>query len=112
DVSNEPDKVRNAYGRNDFGQRLLLCRRLLEVGVSFVTCQYGDWDNHSNLFSKLKDTQMPKFDQGLTALINDLDEHGLLDSTMVIEPHQVLHTNTGRPIQLVNGGKPIKELFG
>jgi uncharacterized protein (DUF1501 family) len=146
-----------------------------------VTCYYGGWDHHTKIFTALKEKHMPKFDQGLSALIQDLDERGLLDSTLVIalgefgrtpkvnkdagrdhwphamsvlmagagtprgfvlgatdakgyyasedvhspedfactlyskmgiDPHQVLHTNTGRPVQLVNGGKPIKELFG
>jgi hypothetical protein len=181
DLSKEDAKTRDAYGRTDFGQRLLLARRLVEVGVSFVTCYYGGWDHHTKLFSALKEKHMPKFDQGLAALIQDLDARGLLDSTLVIalgefgrtpkvnkdagrdhwphamsvlmagagtprgfvlgatdakgyyasedvhspedfactlyskmgiDPHQVLHTNTGRPVQLVNGGKPIKELFG
>jgi len=47
DISKESDKVRESYGRNDFGQRLLLARRLVEVGVSFVTVYYGGWDHHT-----------------------------------------------------------------
>src|SRR5437868_5895773 len=58
DISKESDKTRDAYGRNDFGQRLLLCRRLVEVGVSFVTCYYGGWDYHAKDFSSLKDNPM------------------------------------------------------
>ncbi|HSH94730.1 MAG TPA: DUF1501 domain-containing protein, partial [Roseimicrobium sp.] len=50
DISKEPEKVRDSYGRNDLGQRLLLCRRLVEVGVSFVTCNYGGWDHHKDIF--------------------------------------------------------------
>src|SRR5205085_11723608 len=46
DVSKENEKTRDAYGRTDFGQRLVLARRLVEVGVSFVTCYYGGWDHH------------------------------------------------------------------
>ncbi|MBI3878321.1 MAG: DUF1501 domain-containing protein [Verrucomicrobia bacterium] len=179
DVTREPDKVRDLYGRTDFGQRLLLCRRLVEVGVSWVTCYFGGWDHHAKIFSSMKDTYMPKFDQGLAGLITDLNQRGLLDSTLVlalgefgrtpivnkdggrdhwphamsifmagagcprgavigatdvkgayasenvhspedfactlytklgIDPHQVLYTNTGRPVTLVNGGEPIKEL--
>jgi uncharacterized protein (DUF1501 family) len=180
DISSEPDPVRDRYGRNDLGQRLLLCRRLVEVGVSFVTCYYGGWDHHTNIFKALKDSHMPKFDQGLAALVNDLDDRGLLDQTLVIalgefgrtpkinkdggrdhwphamsvlmagagiprgqvvgatdakgyyasenvyapedfastiytkmglDPRQVLHTHSGRPVQLVRNGKPISELF-
>ena len=84
DVSKEDEKTRDAYGRTDFGQRLLLARRLVEVGVSFVTCYYGGWDHHTKIFSGLKEKHMPKFDQGVAALIQDLDERGLLDSTLVI----------------------------
>lgn len=180
DVSKEPIKVRESYGMTDFGQRLLLARRLVEVGVSFVVAYYGGWDHHRGIFKTMKDEAGPKLDKSLAALINDLDDRGLLDSTLVIclgefgrtpkvnkdagrdhwpgamsvlmagagiprgqiigatdpkgyyaaeniyspedfavslytklgiDPHQILHTNTGRPVQLVNGGKPIKELF-
>jgi hypothetical protein len=180
DLSREPEKTREKYGHHDFGQRLLLCRRLVEVGVSFVTCYYGGWDHHEKIFSALKDERMPKFDQGMSALIEDLDQRGLLERTLVIalgefgrtpkvnekggrdhwphamsvlmagagvprggvvgatdakgyyasedvhspedfactlytkmgiDPHQILHSNTGRPVPLVNGGSPIRQLF-
>jgi len=180
DVSKEPTALRESYGMNDFGQRLLLARRLAEVGVSFSVVYYGGWDHHRGIFKTMKDEAGPKMDQGVAALINDLDSRGMLDSTLVIclgefgrtpkvnkdagrdhwpgamnvlmagagiprgqvvgatdpkgyyaaeniyspedfavslytklgiEPHQVLHTNNGRPVQLVNGGRPIKELF-
>ncbi|MBM3877677.1 MAG: DUF1501 domain-containing protein [Verrucomicrobia bacterium] len=180
DLSREPEKVRELYGMTDFGQRLLLARRLVEVGVSWVTAYNGGWDHHEGIFKTLKDSAMPKLDQGLAGLITDLDQRGLLDSTLVlclgefgrtpkvnerggrdhwphamsifmagagcprgavigatdwkgayanenvhspedfacsiytklgIDPHQVLHTNTGRPVALVNGGEPIRELF-
>ncbi len=180
DISKEPEKTRELYGKTDFGQRLLLARRLVEVGVSFVTCYYGGWDHHKEIFKTLKKDHMPKFDQGLAALISDLDQRGMLENTLVIalgefgrtpkinkdvgrdhwphamsvamagagiprgqvigatdvkgyyasenvhspedfaaslytkmgiDPTQVMHTNTGRPVQLVNGGHPIKELF-
>lgn len=180
DIERESDKVREAYGRNDFAQRLLLARRLVEVGVSFVTVYTGGWDHHTKIFESYRGSIIKTFDQGVSALISDLDERGLLDNTLVIalgefgrtpkvnkdagrdhwpgamsvlmagakiprghvvgatdakgyyasesvykpedfaaslytkmgiDPAQVLHTNTGRPIQLVNGGRLIKELF-
>jgi hypothetical protein len=180
DIHSESDKVREAYGRNDFAQRLLLARRLVDVGVSFVTVYYGGWDHHTKIFDAYKGNHMKSLDQGLATLISDLDERGLLDNTLVIclgefgrtpkvnkdagrdhwpgamsvlmagagvprgavvgatdskgyyaaenvykpedfaatlytkmgiDPNQVLHTNTGRPIQLVNGGRLMKELF-
>jgi uncharacterized protein (DUF1501 family) len=159
---------------------LLLARRLVEVDVSWVTVYSGGWDHHTKLFESYKGESVKKMDSGVAALISDLDQRGLLDSTMVlmlgefgrtpkvnkdagrdhwphamsvlmagagiprgqvigatdakgyyaaenvyrpedfaaslytkmgINPTQVLHTNTGRPIQLVNNGRLIKELF-
>lgn len=84
DISKESDKVREAYGRNDFAQRLLLARRLVEVGVSFVTVYNGGWDHHTKIFDAFKGKQAQAVDQGLSALITDLSERGLLDNTMVI----------------------------
>jgi len=180
DIHQEPEAVREKYGQNDLGQRLLMARRLTEVGVSFVTVYYGGWDNHTNLFERFKGSFMGKLDQGLAALIDDLHERGSAENTMVIclgefgrtpkvnkdagrdhwphamsvimsgagipggqivgatdakgfyasdnvhspedfaaslytkmgiDPHQTLYQATGRPVRLVNGGKPIKELF-
>jgi len=84
DISQEPDAVRDAYGRNDVGQRLLLARRLTEAGVPFVTVYYGGWDHHEKIFPKLKDEALPKTDQGVAALINDLHQRGTLDNTLVV----------------------------
>jgi hypothetical protein len=180
DIDSESEKVREAYGRNDFGQRLLLARRLVEVGVSFITVYSGGWDHHTKIFEAYRGNLVKNLDQGVSALISDLDERGLLDNTMVvllgefgrtpkvnkdagrdhwpgamsvlmagakiprgqivgatdakgyyasesvykpedfaaslytkmgIDPAQVLHTSTGRPVQLVNNGRLIKELF-
>jgi hypothetical protein len=83
DISKEPESVRAMYGRNDFGQRLLLARRLVEAGVSFVTCYSGGWDHHTNLFKSYKGSKLGELDQGLSALLVDLDRRGLLESTLV-----------------------------
>ncbi|MFM8618377.1 MAG: DUF1501 domain-containing protein [Opitutaceae bacterium] len=180
DLNREDAQVRDAYGRHDFGQRLLLARRLVEVGVSWLTVYSGGWDHHTKLFDAYRGEQVRKLDQGVAALINDLDARGLLDTTLVlllgefgrtpkvnkdagrdhwphamsvlmagagvprgqvvgatdakgyhaseniyrpedfaasiytkmgVDPAQMLHTNTGRPVQLVNNGRLIKELF-
>jgi uncharacterized protein (DUF1501 family) len=180
DINKESDEVRDLYGRNVVGQRLLLCRRLIQVGASFVTYQYGGWDHHGDIFNAMMKRHAPRWDQGLAALITDLDRLGMLDNTMVISlgefgrtptinkgagrdhwPHAMsvlmagagipggqvvgatdvkgyhasenvhspedfaasvytkmgidhtleMHTNTGRPIRLVYGGTPIKQLF-
>ena len=181
DIDMESKKVRELYGRNDFGQRLLLARRLSEVGVSFVTVYNGGWDHHTKIFQDGFKKKINTVDLGMSALINDLHERGQLDNTLVlllgefgrtpkinkdagrdhwphamsvlvagagvpagqiigetdvkgyyasdkiyspedfacsiytkmgINPKMILHTNTGRPLPIVNGGSPIKELFG
>jgi hypothetical protein len=180
DIHSEEKTVREEYGRNDFAQRLLLARRLVEVGVSFVTVYYGGWDHHTKIFDAYKGDHLKRLDQSLAALITDLDRRGLLENTLVltlgefgrtpkinkdggrdhwpgamsvlmagagvprggvvgatdpkgyyasenvyrpedfaaslytkmgIDHAQVLHTTTGRPVQLVNNGRLIKELF-
>ena len=82
-IEREPDALRAAYGRNPLGQRLLLARRLVEAGVPFITVNDGGWDHHSNIFGALRD-RLPSWDSSVAALINDLDERGLLETTMVI----------------------------
>jgi hypothetical protein len=84
DIALEDDKTRERYGRNDFGQRLLLARRLTEVGVPFVTVYYGGWDHHRDIFNTMKKSALPKLDQGLAALMTDLQERGSLDNTLVV----------------------------
>ena len=80
------DSTRERYGRNRVGQGLLLARRLVESGVRFVTVKgyvrYG-WDHHPEVFPRLR-TEVPPYDQGYAALLNDLDERGMLDDTLVI----------------------------
>ncbi|HQW28763.1 MAG TPA: DUF1501 domain-containing protein [Verrucomicrobiales bacterium] len=180
DVSQEPEDVRAKYGRNDFGQRLLLARRLTEVGVPFVNVYSGGWDDHRGLFENYKKNKAEQLDTGVSALIQDLADRGTLDNTMVIllgefgrtpkinkdagrdhwsfamsvlmagagipggqivgatdvkgyyaneniyapedfatslytkmgiDPTAILHDTNNRPVQLVNNGRLIKELF-
>lgn len=82
DISKEDPAVRDRYGRNTAGARMLLARRLVEAGTRFVTLTYGGWDMHNNIENGIK-SQVPALDQGFAALIEDLDERGLLDSTLV-----------------------------
>ncbi len=82
DIEKEDPKVRDAYGRNTAGARMLLARRLVEAGVRFVTLTYGGWDHHDGIERQMKN-QVPALDQGLSTLISDLDQRGLLDSTLV-----------------------------
>lgn len=83
DIHSEPDAVRDRYGRHSFGQRALLARRLVEAQVPFVTLYEGGWDHHRELFPALK-KKMPPFESAIAALIEDLDERGLLDQTLVV----------------------------
>jgi hypothetical protein len=179
-IQREDPKVRERYGRNDMAQRFLLARRLVEVGVSWVTVNWGGWDTHGELEKTYKGDMLKTLDQGVSALLADLHERGLLDTTLVlllgefgrtpkinekggrdhwphamsvlmagagipggqivgatdakgynasetvyrpedfaasiytkmgIDPNQTLHTNTGRPVHLVNNGRLIRELF-
>ena len=82
DINKEDAALRDKYGRNSAGARMLLARRLVEAGTRFVTLTYGGWDMHSNIEGSIKG-QVPALDQGFAALIEDLDQRGLLDTTLV-----------------------------
>jgi uncharacterized protein (DUF1501 family) len=84
DMDREPEKTREAYGRNTFGQSCLLARRLIEAGVQFVTVTDGGWDTHQNNFKSLKERKLPVLDRAYAALLQDLHDRGLLDSTLVV----------------------------
>ena len=91
-LSREPDALRDAYGRNTFGQSLLLARRLVEAGTRVVEVIWPkvansdnhSWDCHTGLFKRMKDQAAPMLDSGLSSLIDDLDQRGLLESTLVV----------------------------
>ncbi|TWU44867.1 hypothetical protein Q31b_00370 [Novipirellula aureliae] len=83
DLSKEDDKLRERYGRNTFGQECLVARRMVETGVPYIVINYpGGWDTHKNHFQTMR-RQVPQLDQGLAALLEDLSDRGLLDSTIV-----------------------------
>lgn len=178
DISKEPDAIRDTYGRAPVGQGLLMARRLVENGVKAVSVWMGGWDTHTDNFKSLREKLLPPMDQGYAALIADLDQRGMLDSTLVVQVgefgrtpkvnkqagrdhwpkafsavlagggikrgliigstdkdaaevkdrpvtvedfsatmftalgvdiHHVNHTAEGRPIAVVNGGKPVTE---
>lgn len=100
DLSQEPDALRDRYGRNRSGQACLLARRLVQAGLPMVTViwshnnrgqdidptntdLYG-WDNHNDIFEGLQHHLLPRFDQGFSALIEDLNDKGMLEDTLVI----------------------------
>jgi len=89
DLSQETEQTRDRYGRHKSGQSLLLARRLIEAGVTLVTCFSGSnpgdgWDTHSDNFGRMKKKLMPPEDQAFSALIEDMDQRGLLDETLVV----------------------------
>lgn len=83
DIEKEDAKLRDRYGRNQAGQRLLMARRLVEAGVRMVTLTYGGWDMHNDVTPGMK-RQMPSLDQALATLLLDLEERGLLERTLVM----------------------------
>lgn len=180
DITKEPDKMRDLYGRTQIGQGLLMARRLVEHGVKAVSIWMGGWDTHSKNFTSLKEKLLPPMDQGFGALLGDLHQRGMLENTLVVQVgefgrtpkvngqagrdhwprafsvalaggglkggtiigatdkhaaevadrpitvedlsatiftalgvdiHGVNHTPEGRPIAIVNGGKPVREAF-
>jgi hypothetical protein len=81
-IDREPDRLRDRYGRTTFGQSCLLARRLIEGGVRFVTVNFGGWDHHAKIWEGLEH-RLPDFDRGLSALLIDMRERGLLMDTLV-----------------------------
>ncbi|MGE0607464.1 MAG: DUF1501 domain-containing protein [Pirellulales bacterium] len=82
-IDAESPGVRDEYGRNEAGQRMLMARRLVGAGVRFVSLTYGGWDMHNGVANGMKN-QMPAFDQAYSTLIRDLERTGLLDTTLVM----------------------------
>jgi hypothetical protein len=123
DISREPDKVRESYGRSPFGQRALLARRLVEAGVPFITLYEGGWDHHANLFKSLT-KRLPSFEATIAALIEDLSQRGLLDSTLVLTLGEFgrtpqINKNAGRDhwsnamsVLFAGGGTPGGQVVG
>jgi len=83
DIDSEDAALRDRYGRNPFGQSCLLARRLIESGVRFVTVSDGGWDHHAGLFPGMKG-KLPPLDQAIPELLIDLEQRGLLSTTLVI----------------------------
>jgi hypothetical protein len=87
DLTNESERIMDAYGRNLFGYSCLLARRLVEVGVGMIQVNLGrneTWDTHGNAFPHLKNNLLPPMDRCVSALLDDLEARGLLDTTMIV----------------------------
>jgi hypothetical protein len=81
-LAQEKEELRDRYGRNTFGQSCLMARRLVEQGVPYITINYKGWDTHKQHFQAMN-RKLPELDKGLATLLQDLADHGLLDSTIV-----------------------------
>jgi hypothetical protein len=122
-IDAESPSVRDEYGRNPAGQRMLMARRLVAAGVRFVSLTYGGWDMHNNITQSMRQ-QMPAFDQAFAALINDLDRTGLLNETIVMVSSEFgrtpkINQNAGRDhwpkvfsVVLAGGGIKRGSIFG
>jgi uncharacterized protein (DUF1501 family) len=105
-IQSEPDEIRERYGRNSWGQSVLLARRLVEAGSTIVTCHFGGWDSHWN-HQQTMESHLPKVDSAVHGLLTDLSERGLLEQTMVIvcgEFGRTPRMNDGG-----NGGPPMSQ---
>ena len=83
-IAGEPEPVKERYGDNGFGKGCLMARRLVEVGVPFIEVNLGGWDNHQNIHPTLRDNKLPVLDQGMSALVEDLEQRELLKDTAII----------------------------
>ena len=125
-IGEEPEKLRDAYGRTSLGQGALLARRLVESGVRYVTVSRGfnTWDHHANIFPLLRDTFLPELDSAFSTLLEDLESRGLLKNTLVIVTGEFGHTpeingNGGRDhwanafsLCLAGAGVPGGQVYG
>jgi Protein of unknown function (DUF1501) len=87
DVTQADDKTQERYGRNSFGWSLLMAFRLVEAGVSLIQINLGNnetWDTHGDIFPRMKDKLLPPTDRALCALLDDLESHGLLETTLLV----------------------------
>ena len=83
-IGSEETATRDLYGRTKLGQSLLLARRLVEAGVTFVTVDAGGWDTHANNFESLKSKKLPEFDRAWAGLMEDMGRRGLFRDTLVL----------------------------
>jgi hypothetical protein len=83
-LKDEPDKIRDAYGRGSFGSGCLMARKLVEQGVTYVEVSLGGWDTHADAFEALSKRLLPELDKGMGSLVADLADRGLLDDTLIV----------------------------
>ncbi len=98
DLTQEPDRVRDLYGREEWGQGMLVARRLVEAGVRLVQVNMRGWDTHQNAFRDLKGKLLPSLDRCLSGLLDDLEQRGLLDEVLVVMCGEMGRTPKVSPI--------------
>jgi hypothetical protein len=124
DVHAEPDALRQTYGYTDLGQCALLARRLVEAGCRFVGIDHSGWDHHQTIFPSLQKDMLPHVDRAFSALINDLEQRGLLKTTLVVMMGEMgrtpgINTAAGRDhwslaqsILFTGGGVKVGQVIG
>jgi len=100
-LQRESSETRQLYGTDRFGQGLLMARRLVQVGVPFIEVRMGGWDLHQNVFQTLRDQRLPQLDQGVSGLVSDLKQRGMLDDVVLVWMGEFgrtprINQNTGR----------------
>lgn len=110
DLTQEPDRVRDLYGREEWGQGFLVARRLVEAGVRMVQVNLRGWDTHQNAFRDLKGKLLPSIDHCLSGFLDDLADSGLLDETLVVMCGEMGRTPRISPIA-VGGTNASGEIF-
>ena len=103
DLTQEPDSIRDLYGREEWGQGFLVARRLVEAGVRMVQVNLRGWDTHQNAFRDLKGKLLPSIDRCLSGFLDDLADRGLLDETLVVMCGEMGRTPRISPIS--EGGR-------
>jgi uncharacterized protein (DUF1501 family) len=113
DITHTDEKLQERYGKNSFGQSLLMARQLVEAGVSLVQVNLGNnetWDTHQSAFPNLKDFLLPPTDQAVSALLDDLSERGLLDDTLIVMAGEF--GRTPRIFNIPNAKLPGRDHWG
>ncbi|MDA1054970.1 MAG: DUF1501 domain-containing protein [Planctomycetota bacterium] len=115
DVHNADPQALDRYGRNSFGWSLLMARQLVEAGVNLVQVNLGNnetWDTHDNNFPLLRDCLLPPTDRGISALLDDLQERGLLDETLIVMCGEMGRTPKVNALNRSPGAKPGRDHWG
>lgn len=110
DLTQEPDRLRDRYGREEWGQGFLVARRLIEAGVRMVQVNLRGWDTHQNAFRDLKGKLLPSLDRSLSALLDDLHDRGMLDEVLIVMCGEMGRTPRISPIS-AGGRNASGEIF-